>query len=142
NFGYPFNKIYQNGIGQTQPANPKLKWETDEQTDIGLDAAFLHGALSVTVDYFNRNSRDFLLTLAAPEQTGYNFITRNVGSMNNKGVEIALNYRGNVGKDFQYGAGLTVSRIKNTLTNITSGTSFVSNFGGVTITGQGWDEFT
>jgi TonB-linked SusC/RagA family outer membrane protein len=142
NFGYPFNKVYQNGSGQIQPANPNLKWETDEQTDIGLDAAFLQGALTVTVDWFNRNSKDFLLTLAAPAQTGYNFLTRNVGSMNNKGVELALNYRGNVSKDFQYGAGLTLSRIKNTLTSITSGTTFVTNFGGVTLVGQGWDEFS
>jgi TonB-linked SusC/RagA family outer membrane protein len=142
NFGYPFNKVYQNGSAQTQPANPQLKWETDEQTDIGLDAAFLDGRLTLTADWFNRNSKDFLLNLAAPAQTGYNFITRNVGSMNNKGLELALNYRGNVGDDFQYGAGLNLSRIKNTLTGITSGTDFVSNFGGVTLVGQGWDEFS
>src|ERR1019366_3402154 len=48
NLGYPFNKIYQNGIAQSQPANPGLKWETDYQTDIGLDAGFLNGALTVT----------------------------------------------------------------------------------------------
>jgi TonB-dependent starch-binding outer membrane protein SusC len=142
NFGYPFDKVYQNGSGQTQPANTNLKWETDEQTDIGLDAAFLQGALTLTVDWFSRDSKDFLLTLAAPAQTGYNFITRNVGSMNNKGIELALNYRSNVGAAFQYGAGLTLSRIKNTLTSITSGTSFVTNFGGVTLVGQGWDEFS
>jgi hypothetical protein len=62
--------------------------------------------------------------------------------MNNKGVEIMVNYRGNVGKDFQFGAGLTLSRIKNTLTSITSGTTFVTNFGGVKLVGQGWDEFS
>ena len=92
NLGYPFNKIYQRGYAQVQPANPDLKWETDVQTDIGMDAAFMHGSLTLTADWFNRDSRDFLLTLAAPPQTGYNFITRNVGSMNNKGIEIALNY--------------------------------------------------
>ncbi len=40
NLGYPFNKIYQRGVAQTQPANPTLKWETDYQTDIGIDAVF------------------------------------------------------------------------------------------------------
>ncbi len=64
---------------QIQPANPILKWETDKQTDIGIDAAFLHGALTFTADYFNRDSKDFLLRLQSPAQTGYNFITRNVG---------------------------------------------------------------
>ena len=142
NLGYPFNKIYQNGIAQTQPANPGLKWETDVQTDIGLDAAFLHGALTLTADWFNRDSRDFLLTLAAPAQTGYTFITRNVGSMNNKGVEIALNYRNTIGRDFHYGIGVTWSTIKNTLTSITSGTNYVTNFGGLGLTGNGWNEFS
>jgi len=142
NLGYPFNKIYQNGIAQSQPNNPNLKWETDIQTDIGLDAAFLDGALTFTADWFNRDSKDFLLTLAAPAQTGYNYITRNVGSMNNKGVEFAASYHGNKGRDFQYGITATVSAIRNKLTSIASGTSFVSNFGGLALTGQGWDEFS
>jgi hypothetical protein len=62
--------------------------------------------------------------------------------MNNKGIEVALNYRGTAGREVQYGIGLTLSHIKNTLTGITSGTNFVTNFGGLGLTGQGWDEFT
>lgn len=142
NLGYPFDKIYQNGIGQSQPANPNLKWETDILTDIGFDASFLHGALNVTVDWFNRESKDFLLNLAAPAQTGYTYITRNVGSMNNKGIEVAVNYNGRKGKDFNYGIALTFASVKNRLTSITSGTNAVTNFGGLGLTGQGWTEFT
>jgi TonB-linked SusC/RagA family outer membrane protein len=142
NLGYPFNKLYQNGIGQSQPANPNLRWETDYTTDIGIDAAFLRGALTVTVDWFNRKSKDFLLNLRAPAQTGYNFITRNVGSMRNRGFEFAANFSGSKGKDFQYSAALTFATIKNTLTSITSGTDAVTNFGGLTVSGQGWDEFS
>ncbi len=143
NLGYPFNKVYQNGIAQIQPANPTLKWETDKQADIGIDAAFLHGALTFTADWFNRDSKDFLLRLAAPAQTGYNFITRNIGSMNNTGFEFAANYNGNGSKDFHYGVGLTLTTVKNKLTSITSGTDFVSNFGGLILNGfQGWDEYT
>ncbi|HET6993688.1 MAG TPA: hypothetical protein VFI06_01840, partial [Chitinophagaceae bacterium] len=75
--------------------------------------------------------------------TGFTRITRNVGSMNNQGIEIAANYRGNAGRDFQYGIGLTWSTIKNKLTSITSGTAFVTNLGGLVLNGfQGWDEFT
>jgi len=144
NLGYPFNKIYQYGYAQTQPANPDLRWETDYQTDIGMDAAFLHGQLTLTADWFNRKSKDFLLTLAAPAQTGYNLITRNVGTMVNKGIEIALNYNHNVSKDFRYGLGATFTAIQNELTGITSGTNFITNFGGLTLTGAGgsWSTFT
>ncbi len=142
NYGYPFDKIYQTGIAPTQPSNPDLKWETDYQTDIGLDAGFLQGALTFTFDWYNRKSKDFLLTLASPAQTGFLYQTRNVGSMKNRGAEFALNYNGNRGKDFQYGIGVTVTTNKNTLTSITSGTNYVQNFGGLGLTGQSWGEFS
>ncbi len=141
NLGYPFNKIYQRGYAQTQPANPDLKWETDYQTDIGFDASFLQGNLTFTADWFKRKSKDFLLTLAAPAQSGYNFLTRNVGSMENTGFEFALNYDHNT-RNFKYGLGLTVTTVKNKLTSITSGTNFVTNFGGLSVAGIGWSTFT
>lgn len=143
NYGYPFNKIYQNGIAQIQPANPTLKWETDKQTDIGIDAAFLQGDLTFTGDWFTRDSKDFLLQLRSSPQTGYNFLTRNVGSMRNTGFEFALNYRHNAGNGFGYGAGLTLTTIKNKLTDITSGVSYLQNFGGLNLNGfQEWSEFS
>jgi TonB-dependent starch-binding outer membrane protein SusC len=147
NFGYPFNEAYQNGVGQISPDNPDLKWETDEMTDIGMDAAILDGRLTFTADWFTRDSKDFLLTLRASPQTGYNFITRNVGEMNNKGFELGLNYTSEIGSDFRFGAGLTLTKVKNTLTSLTSGTDFVKNngptgSGTVTLVGQGWDEFS
>jgi TonB-linked SusC/RagA family outer membrane protein len=147
NLGYPFGKTggsngtYYAGIASVQPANLGLKWETDYQTDIGTDVSFLHGELTFTVDWFNRKSKDFLLNLAAPAQSGYNFLTQNVGSMSNKGWEFAANYNHTV-SGFHYGLGLTVSVIKNRLTSITSGTTFVTNFGGLGLTGPGWSTFT
>jgi len=142
NLGYPFNKVYQSGIAATQPANPLLRWETDYTTNVGVDAGFLNGNLLLTVDWFQRKSQDFLLNLAAPAQSGYNFLTRNVGSMENKGIEAALTYNRNVSQDFRYNVGLTFSAINNKLTSITSGTDAVTNFGGLGLTGQGWGTFT
>ena len=142
NLGYPFNKVYQSGIAATQPANPLLRWETDYTTNLGVDAGFLNGNLTLTVDWFQRKSQDFLLNLAAPAQSGYNFLTRNVGSMENKGIEVALTYNRNVSQDFRYNVGLTFSAINNKLTSITSGTDAVTNFGGLGLTGQGWGTFT
>jgi TonB-linked SusC/RagA family outer membrane protein len=152
NFGYPFNKTYQNGSAPIQPANPNLKWETDVQTDIGFDAAFMQGHLTVTADWFNRDSRNFLLTFPAPPQTGYLQLSRNVGTMNNKGIEIALGYKGDIGNGFHFAANFTLTSVKNTLTSLESGTTFVSNLGSaansnipnstITLQGQGWNEFS
>ncbi|HEY2581363.1 MAG TPA: TonB-dependent receptor [Mucilaginibacter sp.] len=142
NLGYPFNKIYQNGIAALQPENDKLKWETDTQADIGLDASFLHGDLTFTTDYYDRKSKDFLLTLAAPIQTGYAYLTRNIGSMENKGLEFSVNYNHTANQDFRYGLGLTLSTLQNKLTSITSGTDFVQNFGGLNVPADGWATFS
>lgn len=143
NLGYPFNDVYQNGIAQTQPANPNLEWETDYTTNIGLDAAFLGGALTTTIDWFKRTSKNFLLRIPSSPQTGYNFISRNIGEMENKGVEIAVNYQNNIGQDLRYGIGLTWTAVKNKLTDIASGVKSLTsaNFG-FGLTGQGWNEFT
>jgi TonB-linked SusC/RagA family outer membrane protein len=141
NLGYPFAKLYQRGIAQTQPANPELKWETDYQTNIGLDAAFLQGGLAVTVDWFNRRSKDFLLNVPVPAQTGYQTLPLNVGEMVNKGVEIAVNYR-HAARSFQYGVALTFTKYNNKLTKLLSGTDFITNFGGLRPAGNGWETFS
>ena len=142
NLGYPFNKVYQNGYAASQPENDKLKWETDTQADVGIDASFLNGDLSVSADYYNRNSKNFLLTLAAPPQSGYTQLTQNVGSMNNNGLEFAVNYAHTVNKDVRFGATLTLATINNKLTSITSGTDFVTNFGGLNVPADGWGTFS
>jgi TonB-linked SusC/RagA family outer membrane protein len=142
NLGYPFNKAYQNGIASVQPESPNLKWETDKQLDFGIDAAILKGALTFTVDYFDRKSKDFLLRIQAPAQTGYNFLNLNVGDMENKGFEFAANYRGAASREFHYDIGLTVTTIKNTIIDIFSGVTGLPNISNLGVAGQGWDEFT
>lgn len=146
NLGYPFGKVYQPGIISTQPDNPSLKWETDYETDIGADMGFLHGDINVTVDYFNRKSKDFLLYVQSSPQTGYDALPKNVGTMVNKGWEFAVNYNHNF-NDFKFGAGLTISFLKNTLTSITNGTTFITNPSSTTpgaenLTGQGWGTYS
>lgn len=146
NYGYTFGepKTYAPGIYSIQPANPDLKWETDYQTDIGMDAAFLNGDIRLTVDWFDRRSKDFLLNVPVPAQTGYSFLTKNVGSMLNKGLETALGYNHNFNGDFHFGANLTITTVYNRLTSLTSGSPSISNFGNpnLTIPADGWVTFT
>jgi TonB-linked SusC/RagA family outer membrane protein len=154
NLGYPFGKTgngngtYQSGIAVIQPSNLNLKWETDYQTDIGADISFLNGDLAFTIDYFNRKSKDFLLNIAVPAQTGFNTESQNIGTMSNKGWEFAVNYNHTI-RDFRFGAGLTVSVIQNKLTSLTSGTTFITNpltspgrNGQIALNGNGWSTFT
>ncbi|RYY29582.1 MAG: TonB-dependent receptor [Sphingobacteriaceae bacterium] len=148
NYGYPFNKTFQSGIVAIQPANPNLKWETDYQTDIGTDISFLKGDLTFAIDYFNRRSKDFLLNIPVPPQTGFLYETKNVGSMTNKGFEFAANYNHTI-KDFKFGVGITASILRNTLTSLTAGTNSITNpittpgtNGQIALPGSGWSVFS
>ncbi len=144
NYGYEFNKVYQAGLAPVQPANPDLKWETDYQTDLGLDAGFLKGALTLTMDYYIRRSKDFLLNLPVSSQTGYSQnLAQNVGEIKNKGLEIAVNYSGKGRKDFNYGIGLTFSTVNNKLESLNKTLTYIDNL--VTVTGLNanqWSSFS
>lgn len=149
NYGYPFGKsgstgeTYQPGIAIVQPENPNLKWETDHMTDIGADMSFLHGALTFTVDYYNRKSQDFLLYLPPPAQSGFSTpLPQNVGSIQNKGLEFALNYNHSSG-DFKYGATVTLTTVQNKLLSLTKSVNSLYNVAVPTgIAADGWSQFT
>ncbi len=145
NNGYVFNKVFSSGIYSTQPANPSLRWETDRTTDIGTDIAFLHGDLTITADWFYRKSQDFLLNIPSPAQSGYLFETKNVGSMDNKGLEVAVAYNHTASKDVHFGVNLTITTVYNRLTSISSGTSELANFGNPTLNAPsmlGWPVYS
>ena len=145
NYGYTFGspKTFAPGIYSLQPANPNLKWETDYQTDIGLDAAFLNGNLRLTADWFNRKSKDFLLFIPAPAQSGYSFLGENVGTMDNKGVELAIGYN-HTSQEFSWGANFTLTTVSNKLLSISTGVSQLADFGNPTtnIPADGWNPFS
>lgn len=129
NNGYPFNKVYQAGLVLASLPNPELKWETSKQTDIGFDAAFLNGDLTLTVDYYEKKSKDFLLAIPVPAQTGFVIANRNVGSISNKGIEIAINYRHQSSKDFNYGIGFNITTVKNKLLSLAASQTYINNLG-------------
>ncbi|MEO6000326.1 MAG: TonB-dependent receptor, partial [Chitinophagaceae bacterium] len=149
NFGYTFNNIYQPGLAPVQPANPDLKWETDYTTNVGLDASFLKGVLTLSIDYYNRRSEDFLLNIPISSQAGIGVVrdgtlytAQNVGDIENKGVEIAVNYNG-TGKDFNYGIGLTFTTVNNKLLSINKSLTFIDNL--VVVSGlnaNSWNQFS
>jgi TonB-linked SusC/RagA family outer membrane protein len=135
NYGYTFGtpKVFSPGIYPLQPANTNLQWETDEQTDIGLDASFFNGHFRFTADWYKRNSRNFLLFIPTPAQTGYANEAENVGSMVNRGLEFGLGWNQQINHDLTLAASLTASTLYNKLVSINSGTTGLFNFGNPTI---------
>lgn len=77
-------------MSQTSPSNPDLKWETTQQYNIGLDMGFFNNRLSVSVDGYFKKTNDLLLNMDMPFYTGFVSGQSNVGSIQNRGLEIDL----------------------------------------------------
>ena len=139
-FGTP-GTLYQ-GITAVSMANDKIKWETSESINIGLDMVLFNG-LNITADYFVKNTKDMLLTEPIPMFLGFeNGPVTNVGSVRNSGIEFTANWRGAISKDFTYSAGFNFASIKNKVTSLGRGGSLsgaaVFNKGNATNTMVGY----
>lgn len=86
-----FNDTRVTGVGIGRLANPELRWEKTAQTDFGVELGILNNRISIEADYYYRKTTDMLLDAPVPRTTGRATIRKNIGSMENKGFEIALN---------------------------------------------------
>lgn len=99
-------------VGQTVSnltKNPELQWEASEQLDLGAELGFFKSALSVEVDFYNKKTKNMLVGVPVPGSSGTSAsITRNVGSILNRGWEFQATYRKATG-DFHYSIGANLS---------------------------------
>ncbi|GHT27666.1 SusC/RagA family TonB-linked outer membrane protein [Bacteroidia bacterium] len=100
------------GIAQLKEIDTNLKWETNEQTNIGLDFGFLNNSLNISADYFIRDAKDLLLYRNLRPSTGYKNIYTNAGHIRNSGFELSINYNKRI-NDWSFGATLNASTLKN-----------------------------
>ncbi len=107
------NSTFQNGIILGVIGNPDLKWETTEQQNVGVDASLLSGRINISADYFVKNTRDLLLNENLPIYLGGNVITRNIGSVQNKGWEFSVDGDVLTGSGVTWNTGVNVSFVKN-----------------------------
>jgi len=99
-------------------ANNDLTWETLVQQNYGIDLAFLNNRLQLSAEYYNSNSKDVLTALQILKSTGSSSSPYvNAASINNKGVELTLTWRDQIGSDFNYSISANLGHSKNTLTD-------------------------
>ena len=112
-------------------ANPDLKWETSEQLDIGLDMRFFRDRLTIGLDYYNKNTKDLLISINPVPEVYTNTTIVNAGKVNNKGFEVELAWRDRIG-DLGYSISGNFSTLKNKVTYLYDDiTRITSNPGGV-----------
>ncbi len=99
----------------TKLANADLKWETSKQYDAGLDARFLRDRLTMTLDAYLKDTDDLIVAVTPSYITGFSSTYINAGSVRNKGVELELGWKDQVG-DFGYSISGNISRNVNKVT--------------------------
>jgi TonB-linked SusC/RagA family outer membrane protein len=117
--GISTTRQLNNGYVRTL-VDTNLKWETNEQTNIGIDMGVLNNSLNITLDYFVRSSKDLLLMQAIRPSSGYTEVYTNFGEIQNKGLEFSIDYKKIINKDWAISASLTGSTIKNEIISIGS----------------------
>ncbi|PRY27756.1 TonB-linked SusC/RagA family outer membrane protein [Spirosoma oryzae] len=123
--GYDYNGAA--GFAPTQLANPDLKWETNTTVNLGLDFGFLQNRLTGSVDVFNRTSTDLLLAFNLPVTSGYGSISRNAGSVQNKGLEVELNSTNVQAQRFKWTSSFNITFIENKVTKLYDGIAPLQN---------------
>ncbi|HEX6132443.1 MAG TPA: TonB-dependent receptor, partial [Longimicrobiales bacterium] len=79
------------GIAPSQLANPELRWEKTTQLNLGTDFSVLNDRVGITFDWYDKKTDDLLVARPVPRTTGFTSIWSNVGSMENRGFEVAAN---------------------------------------------------
>jgi len=85
-----FNGSRNVGVGVQRLANPDLRWERNSQVDIGLELGLFDNRVLLEADIYRRVSDDMLLSRPVPRSSGYATVTENIGSMENRGIELSL----------------------------------------------------
>lgn len=132
--------VMESGLGTSyRPANIKnldIKWETQEQFNVGLDMGFLNDRINLVVDVYQKKSADMLMQLTLPSFMGTSgngssalaAPKGNFGDIENTGLEIALNTRPIVTKNFDWSSDFQISFNKNKLKSL-SGSSALVGYG-------------
>lgn len=101
------------GFLNTGIINSDLRWEKSKTTDLGLDMGLLKDRITVIFDYYNRKTSDLLTNLDLPSYTGFSSFRTNLGTFQNKGVEIGIDAKIIDKGDFKFNAGANASFVKN-----------------------------
>ncbi|MEM7486864.1 MAG: TonB-dependent receptor [Bacteroidota bacterium] len=97
---------------RTSP-NPDLSWETNTALNVGVDLGFLNNKLLLTAEYYNSRTKDLLLEVPVPQQSGFEESLQNIGELENKGFELEI--RGNNFElgDFRFGFNANITTNEN-----------------------------
>ncbi len=113
NYTAIFNNTRFAGVGIGRLANEKLVWEKTAQADLGVELGLFNNRINIEADVYYRKTTDMLLDAPVPRTTGRATIRRNVGSMENKGLELGINAAVVNNTDFSWNSTFNVTMNRN-----------------------------
>ncbi|MGV3600626.1 MAG: TonB-dependent receptor [Dyadobacter fermentans] len=129
----PYNYVFGitptlvSGYAPNRIPNSDLKWESTSMLNVGLDFALINNRLSLTIDAFKNKTTDLLLDVSIPQSTGFSTIMLNSGSLSNKGLEFAANYKLISNNTLTWDVSGNVSLLRNKILDLGKSTPFFSN---------------
>ncbi len=120
-YNYTFNGTVQTGLADdvfAGPANAQLKWETTNAYNAGVDLGLFKGRINAHVDVYLKRTNDLLQYITTPASTGFQRQLRNSGSVENKGLEIAIDATVLNRKDFQWKTNFNISFNRNKIISL------------------------
>ena len=126
--GYPFNGSNTLEYWQARIASPNLTWETTTEGNIALDLAVLNNKLELSLEAYRAVTNDLLLTVKTAQHTGYDSKYQNIGRTTSQGIELSLNSRNIVKRNFAWTTSFTISH----------NSSMVNDIGGESEVGTRW----
>jgi len=114
------------GIGVGRMSNSNLQWEKTQQVDLGIELGLFQNRVSFELDLYRRKVNKMLLDAPLPLSSGYTSIFTNIGSMENKGVEFAVNSTNIKAGDFSWSTTFNISVNKNKVLALSGGSDIFS----------------
>jgi len=111
--GYSYNNQPVNAAILSELGNVNLKWETTEQADIGLELGFFKQRITLEADVYRKVTSNLLLNAAVPGSIGFNTAFKNIGKVQNQGIELTLNTVNIKSKSFTWNSGFNISFNRN-----------------------------
>lgn len=125
NYTAIFNNTRYVGTGISTLSNAALKWESNEQVDLGIELGLFDNRIRLETDLYYRKSNNMLLSRPVPRASGYSSVVENIGNMQNSGIEIALNTENIRNRDFRWNTGFNFSANRNKVLKLHGGADII-----------------
>lgn len=113
-----WNNALEAGILQSSLGNTALEWESSNAFDVALEFGFLKNRITGTIEYFDRRSSNLIFDVPLPLSSGITTVTKNIGTMYNKGIELQIGIDLVRAKDFVWNIDFNATKLKNQITKM------------------------